>query len=383
MGHEPKPGLSAQDETLLKAFQHNLLSLISHELKTPLMGVMNALTLMEEHQQGTLGQTGMSPEEMLQMARGNAQRLNRALSSLLDLANLEAGLFHVRLKEIQLWKVAQAALQDYHRNHGSSGLTVTLAPESSSQFSLADPQKLKRAIELCLESLSSRAQAETAVELAALDGALQIRFRIRPDLKSLWDEAWTQAEIAKESRMVSSVSMFAGTLQSEQGFLSRAEEGLGSELLLIHEILRLHHGQFKKQEKGLEIDLRLELPELDPEEKLALVLQSRISELSVSIQMVLLCLIAAPEGAAVDLFTQKVQAGLFRSSDAAYALPGRGVVALLLDDCRPEDLKKLLSRLESSVGIPLLTGAVTLPSDGTDVPALLALAARRLADQKK
>ena len=53
---------------MLRSFQANLVSLISHELKTPLMGILNALTWIESLTQSAL-------DEPVAMARRNALAL--------------------------------------------------------------------------------------------------------------------------------------------------------------------------------------------------------------------------------------------------------------------------------------------------------------------
>src|SRR4051812_17953351 len=107
VGHKPPATLSPQDETLFRAFQANLLSLISHELRTPLTGILNALSVLEEG----AASGDFSADELVRMARHNAQRLHRTLMTLLDLAALESGTFHVRLREIDLIKLVSARLE--------------------------------------------------------------------------------------------------------------------------------------------------------------------------------------------------------------------------------------------------------------------------------
>lgn len=97
--------LQPQDAELFKAFQGNLLSLISHELRTPLTAILNSLSLLSENETGAA--IGMPRGEVLEMAYRNAQRLNQTLSSLLDLAALESGTFHIKLREVELQRLAR------------------------------------------------------------------------------------------------------------------------------------------------------------------------------------------------------------------------------------------------------------------------------------
>ena len=48
VGHTPAVTLSPEQEQLFKSFQSNLVSLLSRELRTPLMGILNALASLDE-----------------------------------------------------------------------------------------------------------------------------------------------------------------------------------------------------------------------------------------------------------------------------------------------------------------------------------------------
>src|SRR5262249_50089042 len=156
IGHEPNPELSIQDLRYFKAFQANLLSLISHELRTPLTGIINALNFLNEQE---IQQGGMSSAELLAMARRNAQRLQQALDALLDMAALESGLMNAMLKEIDLSQLFQSRIKAHDSLFKDRDLRVESAPltEHVRTFLLADPQKLRRAIDLCLQILTPRA----------------------------------------------------------------------------------------------------------------------------------------------------------------------------------------------------------------------------------
>jgi hypothetical protein len=172
-------------------------------------------------------------------------------------------------------------------------------------------------------------------------------------------------------------------LQSEQAFLTRMEEGLGSEFLLVHEIMRLHKGTFGGQRQGREVTLALELPELSSEEGLMAVLASRAYEVSTELASVALVLLPIPPGAGrPEEFAEEVRKNLFRTTDAVYLLKERGRIALVLDDCKSEDAPRLMDRitqkLKKTGGRPLAYGVAQCPSDGLDPGQLLPLAESRL-----
>jgi hypothetical protein len=158
------------------------------------------------------------------------------------------------------------------------------------------------------------------------------------------------------------------------------EEGLGSEFLLIHETLRLHHGKFLSTREEGEVAIQLVLPELSGEAALRAVLASRAFQVSSELGSVALVLIPVPVGSTSALFGAEIKKNLFRTSDAVYLLPERELVALVLDDCKAEDAPRLVERIgkKSHKLGNLVYGIAQCPADGLDPALLLPLAEQRL-----
>jgi hypothetical protein len=342
-----------------------------------LTGILNALGALEEDS----SPQSVSQAEWLQMARQNAQRLHQALIALLDLAALESGTFHVRLREVDLVRIAKNRIQSYQSLFPDRQVLLEEEPESELEQRvpvLADPQKLGRAVELCLDVLLPRSAPNSKIHVKTHSTGLQFRFDLADAMKSHWESLWKQSVIGFQGGVVSPYSAFGGVLQSEQAFLSRSEEGLGSELLLIHEILRLHRGKLEAEIQDHQVILNFQLPELSTEESLHAVLSSRAYLMSTELGSTALVLIRTPEHISLEDFQKEVKKTLFRSSDAVYSLPLWNRVALVLDDCKPEDVPRLIGRIHQSLGRDLVFGAAHCPSDGHDPRVLLELAESRL-----
>jgi His Kinase A (phospho-acceptor) domain len=380
VGYNPPPQLSPQDEVLFKSFQSNLLSLISHELRTPLMGILNSLSLLEEPED-----VGISAPDLIRMARNNAQRLNQTLASLLDLAAIESGTFHVRLREIDFSKTIRNRVDAMSSELKGQGLKL-LWEEKPTPPLLGDPQRVSRAIDLCLQAIVPRVLGHTSIEIRVAPGQVEFWFQIRPDLKDAWEKAGQESLAGYEGGVASPTSAFAGVLQSEQAFLTRQEEGLGSEFLLIYEIMRLHQGEFVQQRyeasRGVEkFALVLKFPEVTSEAGLRAVLTSRAYDVSTELKSVALVLIAVPEKMETSAFSNQLKSHLFRTSDAVYPLPEKRQAGLVLDDCRAEDVPHLIGRLKQKMGpkyAGIKFGSAHCPSDGQDPSQLFDLAEERL-----
>lgn len=360
---------------LFQAFQQNLLSLLSHELRTPMMGVLNPLRLLDD---GALG-PGMTSSEMLQMARRNAERLHRTLETLLDLAAIEGGAFHARLREVDLTRLVRVRARACAAIAEENGFRVAVGEEVAGLAPvLGDLPKLARAVDLSIEALAPFVRKPSRVDVASREAGIEIGFELDPARDAEWARVWSEAQVAAQSRLSAPGSPFAAAVQSEQAFLSRAGEGLGSELWLVHELLRLHQGRIVERTEGARRTLTLEIPSVRSEDGFQQVLASRLDEVVRELSRFALVRIRPPRGD-LEETCARVQATLSRRGDSAY--PYKGEIALLLDECGRADLESVLARLARSVGwnaIPVW-GAACAPEDGLDATDLL----RRAEPAKK
>lgn len=376
VGYSPQGQLQPQDQQLFRAFQANLLSLISHELRTPLTIILNSLNALSE--EGDLGE--MSATELISMAKVNAVRLNQTLSSLLDIASIESGNFHAHLREVSLRRLVKKRFEVGKLILKSSGITAEIEDEAGVEIPvLADAQKLGRLVDLVMQILATRAETGSRSKLLLGSTSFKVDFTLPESGVEDWGVAWSQALAGFEGGVASPTSAFAGVVQSETAFLSRTREGLGSELILLHEILRLHQGELRGQVTGRTVSLEIWLPELSSEQALRAVLDSRIFKSTTEIGTAALILFAKPEDMELKEFQHMVRKQLFRATDSVYVLKAREELAVVMDDCRKEDIPKLIHRIEKGFQGKKFPnhGTVLCPDDGTEAAALIALASRR------
>jgi NtrC-family two-component system sensor histidine kinase KinB len=104
--------LVLQDVTrfrLMDEVKTNLVSTVSHELKTPLTSIRMGLHLLLEERIGSLNPKQL---ELLVAAREDSERLLRMINDLLDLARLEAGQTRQRLEVVSPGTLVDEALAD-------------------------------------------------------------------------------------------------------------------------------------------------------------------------------------------------------------------------------------------------------------------------------
>ena len=72
----------------LERLKSEFISIVSHELKTPLTSVNSALDIILK---GTAGEVNETTEKFLRLAKRNVTRLSAIIYDLLDLSKIEAG----------------------------------------------------------------------------------------------------------------------------------------------------------------------------------------------------------------------------------------------------------------------------------------------------
>ncbi|MEI6277831.1 MAG: ATP-binding protein [Verrucomicrobiae bacterium] len=160
---------------LLDEVKSNLVSTVSHELKTPLTSVRMGLYLLLEERIGTLNP---KQTELLMAAREDSERLLEMINDLLDLAKLESGKVMLNREDIdagRLVKTVSGELESFAESHGSK-LSTDIEP------ALADVRVDLRQISHVFTNLVSNAVKHSkrgeAVTLAVKSREGMVRFSV-------------------------------------------------------------------------------------------------------------------------------------------------------------------------------------------------------------
>ncbi len=118
---------SAQDELLeqkrMERLKNDFISVVSHEVRTPLTSIHGALNLLKSGLGGELNSQG---QRLLDAAYRNSQRLVRLVNDLLDLQRIESGTMTFNLRPVDLRLLLEQAIEASQAHAGQLGIKLVL-----------------------------------------------------------------------------------------------------------------------------------------------------------------------------------------------------------------------------------------------------------------
>jgi NtrC-family two-component system sensor histidine kinase KinB len=208
----------------------NLISTVSHEIKTPLTGIRMVLHLLLEERSNRLDEM---QRIMVNSANEDCERLLVTLNTLLDLSRAESGTTHLSLIPVALHDSAERAMNLYLNTASAAQVTLSVEPPAADfPEVLADPVRLDEV----LNNLVSN-----AIKHSPIGGKVVIRIS-KPDPDHL------RASVIDEGPGVpeNSQSRIFERFYRAPG---QTGDGVGLGLFISREIMRAHEGRIGLRER--------------------------------------------------------------------------------------------------------------------------------------
>jgi len=202
----------------------NLLSTVSHEIKTPLTGIRMVLHLLLEDRGAKLDEI---QHTMINSANEDCERLLVTLNTLLDLSRAESGTTHLARIPSDIQDLIERSARLYHGAATAKDLTVRIeTPDGPVPEVFADPVRLDEV----LNNLVSN-----AIKHSPIGGTVIIR----------------SAKRGAEFVRVSVIDQGEGVPEQSQGRIferffrapGQSHDGVGLGLFISREIMRAHEGR--------------------------------------------------------------------------------------------------------------------------------------------
>ncbi|MBV9671521.1 MAG: HAMP domain-containing protein [Verrucomicrobia bacterium] len=160
---------------LLDEVKTNLVSTVSHELKTPLTSVRMGLFLLLEEKIGSLNSKQL---ELVLAARDDAERLLRMINDLLDLARLEAEKVPQQMMIVSPKSLIERSAVDLNEvvTAKDARLTTAIAPDLPNVA--VDPRQIGHVFSNLLSNAAKHSKAGQEVVLSAKSNGKVVRFTV-------------------------------------------------------------------------------------------------------------------------------------------------------------------------------------------------------------
>jgi len=246
-GHDGSVGylsMIARDISVSKEvdrLKNEFVPTVSHELRTPLTSIRGSLGLLAG---GVMGELPEQADEMVTIARSNAERLIRLINDILDLDKITLGRMELSVQRLLARQVVLDAVDAVRGMAGDAGVTITTRVCDPNAELDADPDRIVQVLTNLLSNAIKFSPSGSEVEVVVgPHGKDRLRFTVRdhgpgipPDKQQLVFERFQQIDSSNTRLQGGSglgLAICKGLVEQHGGRIDLvSEEGTGSAFLV-------------------------------------------------------------------------------------------------------------------------------------------------------
>jgi signal transduction histidine kinase len=210
---------------LLDRLKSDMVSTVSHELKTPLTSVQMAIHLLLEELVGPLNAKQV---ELLLAARQDSERILTMINDLLDLTRIEHGRVQLELTPVPAGELVEDAVRRFQTQAQSADLVLTSDVRGDHLAVMVDRERIEHVFDNLIVNAIQHTGRGGSIRLGAFGDGKRVRFMVRDTGEGI--PAEHVARIFEKFYRVPSAKPTGGA-------------GLG--LAIVREIVAAHGGQIE------------------------------------------------------------------------------------------------------------------------------------------
>lgn len=134
--------LDVSERREVERVRREFVAIVSHDLRTPLSGIVGGLNLLTE---GVCGELPERAQEIIKVADRSASRLMSLINDLLDMEKLEAGMMKLETSPTSIEELIAQAVSDVVTLANKSGIKIVIESQNSG-LALADKDRIVRVL---------------------------------------------------------------------------------------------------------------------------------------------------------------------------------------------------------------------------------------------
>ena len=203
-------------------FKAELITNVSHDLKTPLTSIINYVDLLK-----STTQTDPAAVEYIEVLDRKSQRLKKLTEDLVEASKASAGTLNVQREKLSMAQLVDQALGEYTERLENRGLRVVTSLTEEESYVYADGRHLWRVIDNLLSNCCKYALENTRVYVELVRGKGQVILSVK--------------NISREPLNVPTERLMERFVRGED---SRTTEGSGLGLSIAKSLTELQGGTF-------------------------------------------------------------------------------------------------------------------------------------------
>lgn len=215
--------MDASEEEETERIKREFMSKISHELRSPLTSIREAISLVDD---GLLGEITESQKKFLLMGIKDIDRLDRMINELVSMSKIESGRLEIKKELIDIVPVFEKVIEKISRKNKNKKVSIVTEFSKSSIEAYIDEGKIKQVMEHLIENAIDFTE-EGTVRISAAENPDYIEVVVsdtgkgmsREELDTLFDklEHFGKAKPNREKRTGLGLSIVKGIIDLHQG----------------------------------------------------------------------------------------------------------------------------------------------------------------------
>lgn len=233
-------GIAKAVEERMKSerFKTELITNVSHDIKTPLTSIINYVDLLEKEEI-----ENETAKEYIDVLSRQSARLKKLIDDLLEASKASTGNVNVNLTKLELGILLSQALGEYDEKFSNSNLQVVLNKTDDLLLVMADNRHIWRVFDNILNNISKYAQPKTRVYIDAKRNGKMAEISFR--------------NISKDALNISGDELMERFVRGDS---SRNTEGSGLGLSIAKSLTEVQKGKLKIEIDGDLFKVQLTFP---------------------------------------------------------------------------------------------------------------------------
>ncbi|MDD2217961.1 MAG: HAMP domain-containing sensor histidine kinase [Eubacteriales bacterium] len=228
--------IAVQNELKNQRMKTELISNVSHDLKTPLTSMVSYVDLLKKE-----GLDSENAPEYLDILEQKTERLTKLTEDLFEAAKASSGAMPVNLEKVDLLSILNQSLGEMSKGIEESGLEFIINAPQERYFVMSDGRLLWRVIENLLGNVLKYAQEKSRVYIEIKE------LKSGKDMNGVRNTAGNMMilEIKNMSRQALNIEPDELMERFKRGDEARTTDGSGLGLAITNDLVRLMNGWFE------------------------------------------------------------------------------------------------------------------------------------------